>query len=327
MKIKFLAVSALIGFVTFTSCDSKRSMPNTKVTLNNTQDSIAYGYGVGTTQQVEGFLMQQGLLKDTAMIAREYNAKIASADVTQAATLTKEKAQKIDEALKNNKETISSIVAGLAEGLKVEEKDIPYYMGLDMGQKMNQNLGQFEKYFFQDTISKTNKAALVAGFANAFGDDTLQKEFSGYLQRKDGEVRVVKTAEEAAFAEQNLKEGTEFLAENSKKEGVVTLENGIQYKVNKSGNPNGKKPIDVSNVNVDYRGRLTNNIQFDASKGANISLGQVIPGWQYIIPMMTEGDSWTVFIPSELGYGEVGGGEVIPPNSVLVFDITLNSVN
>lgn len=326
MKIKFLAVSALIGFITFTACDS-RPTPNTNVTLKNAQDSIAYAYGVSTTQQLDMYLKQQGLLKDTANIAAEYNAKIAGAEVTAVAALTKEKDQKIAEAVKENKATLALMLSGLAEGMKASDKDMAYYMGLDMGQKINQNIGQFETYFFGDTISKTNKDALIAGFANGFGNQILQQEFSAYLQKKDSEIRTVKTAEQQAQAEENLKKGKEFLDENAKREGVVSLDNGIQYKVNKAGNANGKKPAANSTVNVDYRGRLINDIQFDANNGATINLAQVIPGWQEIIPMMTEGDSWTVFIPAELGYGEVGGGEVIPPNSVLVFDITLNSIN
>ena len=327
MKIKLLAVSALIGFITFTSCENKKSAPNTNVALTNVQDSISFGYGVSATQGIEGYLMQQGVLKDTANIATEYNSKIAAADATQAATLTKEKAQKIAEAQKENKAALSLLASGLAEGLNAPKKEIPYYIGLGIGQNMGQNLGQFEEYFFGDSITKVNKNALVAGFVKSLDSETVQQVFNGYLQQKDGDVRARKSAEQAALAEKMLKDGQAFLAENSKKEGIVSLDNGIQYKVNKAGQPKGNKPSATSTVNVDYAGRLTDGTQFDANNGAAINLGQVIKGWQEIIPMMTEGDSWTVYIPSELGYGEAGGGQVIPGNAVLVFDITLNSVN
>jgi len=128
---------------------------------------------------------------------------------------------------------------------------------------------------------------------------------------------------------ENKKAGDKYRAENAKKEGVKTLDNGIQYKVITSGK--GKQASAESEVTVHYRGSLINGTEFDSSykreKPATFGLTGVIKGWQEIVPMMKEGDKWAVVIPPELGYAEKGAGNAIGPGETLVFEIELIKVN
>jgi len=131
------------------------------------------------------------------------------------------------------------------------------------------------------------------------------------------------------IAEENRAKGDAFLAENAEKEGITVTESGLQYKVIEEGE--GNRPTDSSMVTVHYEGKLLDGTTFDSSyeRGEPIEfeVGQVIPGWTEAIQLMRPGAKWQVYIPSDLGYGERGtpNGE-IPPNSVLIFDVELLSV-
>ncbi len=126
-------------------------------------------------------------------------------------------------------------------------------------------------------------------------------------------------------AEKNKKEGEAFLAANGKKEGVVTLPSGLQYKVLKSGD--GKTPTAKDVVETNYRGTLIDNTEFDSSykrgKPASFPVGSVIPGWTEALQKMKVGDKWELYIPSNLAYGERGMMPTIGPNSTLIFEIEL----
>ena len=128
-----------------------------------------------------------------------------------------------------------------------------------------------------------------------------------------------------ATAEKNKAAGEAFLAENKKKEGVVTTKSGLQYKVVKKGT--GRKPKSSDTVEVHYRGTLIDGKEFDSSYRRNqpavFPVHGVIKGWQEVLPMMKEGAKWHVAIPSQLAYGERGAGPSIGPNQVLVFEIEL----
>lgn len=119
----------------------------------------------------------------------------------------------------------------------------------------------------------------------------------------------------------------QFLTENTKRPGVTTLPDGLQYRVIKSGN--GKSPTPNDLVTVTYRGQLINGMVFDQTqpgKTATFPAGQLIPGWVEALQKMKEGDEWELVIPANLGYGESGAGGVIPPNQTLVFDMALLKV-
>ena len=123
-------------------------------------------------------------------------------------------------------------------------------------------------------------------------------------------------------------EGEAFLAENAKKEGVVTLPSGLQYKVLNSGN--GASPKATDTVECHYEGRLISGTVFDSSyqRGETASFGvnQVIAGWVEALQLMKEGDKWQLYIPYNLAYGERGAGAQIPPYATLIFDVELIKV-
>jgi len=135
--------------------------------------------------------------------------------------------------------------------------------------------------------------------------------------------------ERNASANNNKAAGENFLAENRKKEGVVTLPNGMQYKVLKEGT--GPKPKSDSEVKVHYHGTHINGEVFDSSydrgEPISLSLAQVIKGWQEALPLMSVGSKYQFYIPAELAYGDRGAGTSIGPNEALVFDIELLGIN
>ena len=124
------------------------------------------------------------------------------------------------------------------------------------------------------------------------------------------------------------KEGEEFLAQNAKQEGVVTLPSGLQYKVLKSGN--GAIPKASDSGECHYEGRLISGTVFDSSyqRGETATFGvtQVIAGWVEALQLMKEGDKWQLYIPYNLAYGERGAGAQIPPYATLIFDVELVKV-
>lgn len=122
--------------------------------------------------------------------------------------------------------------------------------------------------------------------------------------------------------------GEAFLAENGKKDGVVTLPSGLQYQVLKEGN--GKKPSATDQVVCHYEGTLIDGTVFDSSyqrnQPATFGLNQVIAGWTEGVQLMQEGAKYRFFIPYKLAYGERGAGAQIPPFATLVFDVELIEV-
>ncbi|MFH1320051.1 MAG: FKBP-type peptidyl-prolyl cis-trans isomerase [Bacteroidota bacterium] len=129
--------------------------------------------------------------------------------------------------------------------------------------------------------------------------------------------------------EGNLKAGQQFLEENKTKEGVVTLPNGLQYLVLKEGD--GPQPKLTDNVTTHYHGTLTDGTVFDSSvergEPATFPLNGVIEGWQEALQLMKVGSKWKLFLPPHLAYGERGSGQVIKPNSTLIFEVELISIN
>ena len=126
-----------------------------------------------------------------------------------------------------------------------------------------------------------------------------------------------------------IKEGEEFLAENAKKEGVITTESGLQYIIMKEGT--GKKPTETSNVTVHYHGTTPDGTVFDSSvergEPATFNLNQVIKGWTEGVALMKEGAKYKFFIPQELAYGaNPRPGGPIKPYMPLIFEVELISI-
>ncbi|MBX3480547.1 MAG: FKBP-type peptidyl-prolyl cis-trans isomerase [Caulobacter sp.] len=130
-------------------------------------------------------------------------------------------------------------------------------------------------------------------------------------------------------ARKNLLEGTEFLAENAKAEGVTTLPDGVQRRIIQSGPTSGLKPRRGDELKVHYEGKLLNGEVFDSSyeRGSpmTMELNGLIKAWMDVLPMMRPGDTWVLYVPPDQGYGKDGSGS-IPPNAVLVFRIELIDV-
>jgi FKBP-type peptidyl-prolyl cis-trans isomerase FklB len=128
-------------------------------------------------------------------------------------------------------------------------------------------------------------------------------------------------------AEDNRKEGEAYLAENKKKDGVVTLPSGLQYKILKAGD--GKKPTDADTVECNYRGTFINGTEFDSSsrtgKPATFKVTGVIPGWTEALKLMPVGSKWQLFVPYQLAYGSRGSGR-IGPNATLIFEVELLAI-
>ena len=123
----------------------------------------------------------------------------------------------------------------------------------------------------------------------------------------------------------NKQAGAEFLEVNRHKAGVVELPSGLQYEILKQGT--GAKPSANDKVKCHYHGTLINGTVFDSSvqrgEPATFGVSQVIPGWVEALQLMPVGSKWRLFIPSNLAYGEHGAGDVIEPNSTLIFDVEL----
>ena len=140
------------------------------------------------------------------------------------------------------------------------------------------------------------------------------------------EQKINKQRQEAG--KQHKEMGEKYLAENAKKEGVITLPSGLQYQVLKEGN--GKKPTAKDQVKCHYEGFLIDGTVFDSSvqrgEPAVFGLQQVIAGWTEGLQLMQEGAKYRFFIPYRLAYGEGGAGQMIPPYAALIFDVELIEV-
>ncbi len=204
--------------------------------------------------------------------------------------------------------------------VKKDEKDKESYsIGMSIGKTLkNQSVD-------------VNPDALTQGIKDAIsGRETLMtdKEMNEILMSLQKEMAAKQAERLKEVGEKNKKEGETFLAENKKKDGVVTLPSGLQYKVIKKGN--GDTPKETDTVTVNYRGTLIDGTEFDSSyrrgQPSTFTLKGIIPGWIEALQLMKVGSKWQLFIPSDLAYGERGAGNDIGPNATLIFEVELISV-
>jgi FKBP-type peptidyl-prolyl cis-trans isomerase FklB len=156
---------------------------------------------------------------------------------------------------------------------------------------------------------------------SALTDEQMANVLTQYKKRNDAKQLI----ELKQKAEANLMMGTAFLAANAKKPGIRSTSSGLQYQILQPGS--GKSPKASSRVKVNYEGRLIDGTVFDSSiaraQPAEFQVSQVIQGWTEGLQLMKEGSKYRFFIPAKLGYGQIGSGDAIEPNSTLIFDIEL----
>ncbi len=203
--------------------------------------------------------------------------------------------------------------------LKSFEDKLGYSMGLDVGN------------YFKGIDDEINFEALLRGLEDAFqgNDPVISAEEIASVQKQFGEKMQARQEEGLKkMIEENKKLGADFLAENTKKDGVVVTVSGLQYELLEKGE--GDKPKATDKVKVDYVGTLIDGTEFDNSikrgEPAVFGVDQVIPGWSEALQLMEVGSKYRLVIPSELAYGEKGAPPVIEPNSVLVFEVNLLAI-
>ena len=287
-KFTFAAVAA-VAVMMIASCGNKTP----RASLKSDVDTLSYAIGMAQTQGLKEYL-------------------VGSLDIDTA--------------------YINEFIKGLNEGANAgdNKKKAAYYAGIQIGQQISNRMmkGINHEVFGDDstkTISLRNfMAGFVSGVTGKNGLMTVDSA-SNVAQRL---IQDIKARELEAQYGENKAAGEKFLAANAKKEGVVTLPSGVQYKVIKEGT--GAIPADTSLVKVNYEGRLINDSIFDSSyKRGNpttFRANQVIKGWTEALCKMPAGSIWEVYIPQELAYGE-REQNIIKPFSALIFKIELLEVN
>lgn len=264
-----------------------------KANLSTDIDSLSYAIGMARTEGLDQFLMQQGI------------------DSTQ----------------------MAEFIKGFNEGAaKIDKKDVAYMTGLQVGQMVSKQWveGFNQQIFGNDSTQSLSRENLLAGFiAGVVGKGQMDKMFAqGYMQSQMEVVREKALKKQYADV---IAEGEKFLAENKAKEGVVTTESGLQYKILTKGT--GEIPADTSYVQVNYKGTLIDGTEFGSSykrkdkdgksQPATFRANQVIKGWTEALTMMPVGSKWELYIPYDLAYGSRATGADIKPFSTLIFEVEL----
>ena len=288
-----LALVASASFCTIEAAKKKKvAEPQAPVVetveLISSSDSVSYAAGMTMTNGLMSYLLQQKM--DTTLMAdfiRGFKEAVAMAD---------------------------------------DPKMKAYHIGMNIAQQVKEHIIPGIVKEFQDTPDSIKADLFCRGFADAMLKD------STYFKAADAEAyfveksRADKAVREEKLYGANRDAGRQFLEENAKKEGVITLPSGLQYKVLVKGE--GEVPLESDRVKVHYEGRLIDGTVFDAStkhgdEPSEFTASQVIRGWSEALTMMPVGSKWQLYIPYELAYGERGAGSDIPPYSTLIFDVEL----
>ena len=261
------------------------------VELKSSSDSVSYAAGVMLTNGLIPYLTQQQHV-DTAYMA--------------------------------------DFVRGFQEAIKADQNPQmkAYIAGMQIADQLNSRMipGMVEEFTSSPDTIKTD--VLVRGFTDALANDSTHFKFKdAELFFKEKEAADKKIKEERLYGP-NREAGQKFLAENAKKDSVITTASGLQYKVLVKGE--GEVPQLTDKVKVHYEGRLIDGKVFDSSiqrgEPAEFMPTQVIKGWTEALTMMPVGSKWQLFIPYELAYGERNAGQ-IKPYSALIFDVELISID
>jgi|WetSurSiteA1Bulk_404760.scaffolds.fasta_scaffold93505_1 FKBP-type peptidyl-prolyl cis-trans isomerase FklB len=200
--------------------------------------------------------------------------------------------------------------------LKTQEDSVSYYLGLTYGSGLKQ--AKFDSIIDYKSFMKGMSAA-IEGDTMPVSQFVIQTYLSTYFRELQQKQLLIQYKDYIA-------ENKAFLEANSKKDSVVTLPSGLQYKVIREGK--GPKPTLNDRIKVHYAGKLIDGTVFDSSykrnEPAEFNVGQVIPGWVEAMQLMSVGSKWMVYIPENLAYGaQAPQGSVIKPYSTLVFEVEL----
>ena len=221
----------------------------------------------------------------------------------------------------------ADFVRGIQDGIhKSSKQEKAYIAGIQIGQQVGGDM--FEninaQLFGNDSIETLNKDNFLAGFIAAVKNGAVVSVEDAQVYVKEHTEAIKAKALEAKYGE-NKAAGEKFLAENKTKEGVITTESGLQYKVIKEGK--GEIPTKESSVKVNYKGTLIDGTEFDSSYKRNapatFRADQVIKGWTEALTMMPVGSKWELYIPQELAYDARETGGQIKPFSTLIFEVEL----
>lgn len=261
--------------------------PAQPVVLNNSSDSLSYAAGVALTNGLVSYLLQQKM--DTTMM--------------------------------------SDFVRGLREGIRSvgDPKQKAYMVGLDIARQVNERMLPGISEEFKDSPDSIISDLLCRGFIDAIEGDSTVFTYEAADKFFTEKRALDKIAKENKLYGPNREAGEQFLKENAKKDSVIVLPSGLQYKVLVKGN--GEVPLEDQKVQVNYEGRLIDGTVFDSSarhgdKPTEFKPNQVIKGWSEALTMMPVGSKWQLFIPYYLAYGNRSAG-VIKPYSTLIFDVEL----
>ena len=221
----------------------------------------------------------------------------------------------------------ADFVRGIQDGIhKANNKEKAYIAGVQIGQQVggdmfdNINL----QLFGNDSTQTLSKDNFLAGFIAAVKNGAVVSVEDARMYVETHTDAIKAKALEAKYGE-NKAAGIKFLEENKTKEGVITTESGLQYKVIKAGK--GEIPTKESSVKVNYKGTLIDGTEFDSSYKRNapatFRADQVIKGWTEALTMMPVGSKWELYIPQELAYGSRETGGLIKPFSTLIFEVEL----
>jgi FKBP-type peptidyl-prolyl cis-trans isomerase FklB len=208
---------------------------------------------------------------------------------------------------------IMGITSINAQNLNTEMEKVSYSLGVNVAKSVK-NQG----------LESIDSEAIAQAFTDVFEGNELkisEQESNVILQEYFGKLT-------QKAQSQNVEAGQNFLAENAKRDGVVTTATGLQYEVLTEGS--GDSPKETDQVTVHYHGTLIDGTVFDSSvergQPATFPVNGVIPGWVEALQLMNPGAKFKLFIPSNLAYGERGAGGAIGPNATLIFEVELISI-
>jgi FKBP-type peptidyl-prolyl cis-trans isomerase len=264
--------------------------------------------GMPTTFSQTASLLAVSLL----LLASAFSQQQTPAAKTQQTPPTKSQP-----AAKSGQSTAAKTPAPLT--LKTQKEKFSYALGMNIGNGMHRQGVEIDP----NILARGIKDAL-AGRKSLLTDE----EARTVVMQVQNEVRQKQQEKAQAAGATNKKEGDEFLTANKTKPGVVTLPSGLQYKVLTQGT--GPKPAATDSVVCNYRGTLINGKEFDSSykggKPLTFPVDGVIKGWTEALQLMPVGSKWQLFIPPDLAYGERGAGADIGPDTTLIFEVELLSI-